>query len=137
VILPGLSPKPHMVPAASLRERLDEAGIGDAIFALAAEIYPICRSITGDGVRSTLAQLGRHIDLEVHEVPTGIQVFGHELARRHHQDAEIGGGTQHHCRQRATHQIRQHAVSVGGDGQEHGRCQRHRKPRQPGDGHEL
>ena len=64
-----------MAPAASLRECLDEAGIGEAIFALAAEIYPICRSITGDGVRRTLTHLGRHIDLEVHEVPTGTQVF--------------------------------------------------------------
>jgi aminopeptidase-like protein len=81
VILPGLSLEPHMVPAASLRERLDEAGIGEAIFALAAEIYPICRSITGDGVRSTLAHLGRHIDLEVHEVPTGTQVFDWTIPR--------------------------------------------------------
>src|SRR5215831_8340835 len=55
--------------------RLDEAGIGDAIFALAAEIYPICRSITGDGVRQTLARLGQHIDLEIHEIPTGTQIF--------------------------------------------------------------
>ena len=64
-----------------LRERLDEAGIGEAIFALAAEIYPICRSITGDGVRATLAHLGRHIDLEVHEVPTGTQVFDWTIPR--------------------------------------------------------
>jgi aminopeptidase-like protein len=70
-----------MMPAASLRERLDEAGIGEAIFALAAEIYPICRSITGDGVRSTLAHLARHIDLEVHEVPTGTQVFDWTIPR--------------------------------------------------------
>jgi aminopeptidase-like protein len=59
----------------SLRNRLDEVAIGDQIFALAAEIFPICRSITGDGVRSTLSHLARHIDLEVHEVPTGTQVF--------------------------------------------------------------
>ena len=64
-----------------LRERLDEAGIGEAIFALAAEIYPICRSITGDGVRSTLGRLGRHIDLELHEVPTGTQVFDWTIPR--------------------------------------------------------
>jgi aminopeptidase-like protein len=63
VTLPDFSAEPHMAPAPSLRERLDEAGLGEAIFALAAEIYPICRSITGDGVRATLAHLGRHIDL--------------------------------------------------------------------------
>ena len=42
---------------------------------LIAAAYPICRSITGDGVRQTLAMLAEHIPLEVHEVPTGTQVF--------------------------------------------------------------
>jgi aminopeptidase-like protein len=56
-------------------EFLEDADIGDAIFGLAAEIYPICRSITGDGVRATLERLARRIDLEVHEVPTGTPVF--------------------------------------------------------------
>jgi aminopeptidase-like protein len=60
---------------------LDDAGIGEEIFALAAEIYPICRSITGDGVRATLSHLARHIDLEVHEVPTGSQVFDWAIPR--------------------------------------------------------
>ena len=58
-----------------VNNRLDDDGIGDQIFALAAEIFPICRSITGDGVRDTLRHLARHIALEVHEVPTGTQVF--------------------------------------------------------------
>jgi len=40
-----------------------------------AEAYPICRSITGDGVRRTLAMLHERIPLEVHEVPTGTPVF--------------------------------------------------------------
>jgi aminopeptidase-like protein len=68
-------------PIASLRKRLDGPRIGEEIFALATEIYPICRSITGDGVRRTLRQLARHIDLEVHEVPTGTQVFDWEIPR--------------------------------------------------------
>ena len=38
----------------TLDERLLSGSIGEEIFALAAEIYPICRSITGDGVRKTL-----------------------------------------------------------------------------------
>ena len=41
------------------------------MFALAAEIFPICRSITGNGVRQTLREIGAHIALEMHEVPTG------------------------------------------------------------------
>lgn len=40
-----------------------------------AEAYPICRSITGDGVRRTLAMIGERVPLEVHEVPSGTPVF--------------------------------------------------------------
>ena len=42
---------------------------------LAAELYPICRSITGNGVRRTLSALQEIIPLNVHEIPTGTQVF--------------------------------------------------------------
>lgn len=42
---------------------------------LMAELYPICRSITGNGVRETLSILQKHIPLTIHEVPTGTQVF--------------------------------------------------------------
>lgn len=51
------------------------AGIGEEIHSLATQIFPICRSITGNGVRETLARLGRHVPLSVHEVPSGTQVF--------------------------------------------------------------
>ena len=47
----------------------------DAMYALIADLYPICRSITGEGVRQTLRVLQRHIPLTVHEVPTGTPVF--------------------------------------------------------------
>ncbi|WP_088343643.1 MULTISPECIES: DUF4910 domain-containing protein [Rhodomicrobium] len=58
-----------------------QAGIGGEIYALAAELYPICRSITGDGVRRTLGILGRHLDLTVHEVPSGTPVFDWTVPR--------------------------------------------------------
>jgi aminopeptidase-like protein len=48
---------------------------GREMHALAAELYPFCRSITGNGVRSTLRRLAREISLETREVPTGTQVF--------------------------------------------------------------
>ena len=49
--------------------------IGTEIHGLIAELFPICRSITGNGVRETLNIIGRHIPLEIYEVPTGTAVF--------------------------------------------------------------
>jgi aminopeptidase-like protein len=49
--------------------------IGKQIYSLIAELYPICRSITGNGIRRSLAILKQHIPLEIHEVPSGTQVF--------------------------------------------------------------
>ncbi|MFI5584002.1 DUF4910 domain-containing protein [Amycolatopsis sp. NPDC051758] len=48
---------------------------GAELHALVERLYPICRSITGDGVRQTLDIVGEHISLERHEVPTGTQVL--------------------------------------------------------------
>jgi aminopeptidase-like protein len=56
-------------------ERLVRGNPGADIFAFAARIYPICRSITGDGVRKTLRAIRSHIDLDIREVPTGTEVF--------------------------------------------------------------
>jgi aminopeptidase-like protein len=53
----------------------DLDGAGEAMMALAEELYPICRSITGNGVRQTLAILQRHLALEVNEVPSGTEVL--------------------------------------------------------------
>src|SRR6266446_3480877 len=47
-----------------LPEQLVTEDIGEEIFAFAAEIYPICRSITGRGVRETLRAIGAHIQRE-------------------------------------------------------------------------
>jgi aminopeptidase-like protein len=49
--------------------------LGEAIYGLAQELFPICRSITGNGVRETLRILARHIPLEIREVATGTPVF--------------------------------------------------------------
>ncbi|KQY27225.1 DUF4910 domain-containing protein [Rhizobium sp. Root482] len=49
--------------------------IGQRIHALAARLYPLNRSITGEGVRQSLDILGESIHLERHEVPTGTTAF--------------------------------------------------------------
>ena len=55
--------------------QLYDSDVGEDIFELAARIYPICRSITGSGVRQTLRVLGSHIKVAMQEVPTGVHVF--------------------------------------------------------------
>ena len=55
--------------------RVTKDSIGEEIYALAAEIFPICRSITGNGVRETLQRISAHIPLDIHEVPTGTKFF--------------------------------------------------------------
>jgi aminopeptidase-like protein len=62
-------------------EQLSTKDAGDRIFAFAAQIFPICRSITGDGVRQTLREIGAYLPLEMHEVPTGTQVFDWTIPR--------------------------------------------------------
>src|SRR5215208_143191 len=52
-----------------------DATVGSQMHALAARLYPICRSITGQGVRETLECVRKHIPLEIHEVPSGTEVF--------------------------------------------------------------
>src|SRR5713101_2943077 len=49
--------------------------IGEEIHGLMRRLYPICRSITGDGVRRSLAMMREYIPLEIFEVPTGTPIF--------------------------------------------------------------
>jgi aminopeptidase-like protein len=60
---------------ASLRSMLESTSLGDEIYSLISDLYPICRSITGEGFRETLARIRNEIPLDVHEVPSGTQVF--------------------------------------------------------------
>ncbi|TGV65562.1 DUF4910 domain-containing protein, partial [Mesorhizobium sp. M00.F.Ca.ET.149.01.1.1] len=42
------------------------ARLGEEIYELATELFPIARSITGPGVRDTLGVLSRRLPIEVH-----------------------------------------------------------------------
>ena len=66
---------------------------GNDLYNLVEKLYPICRSITGDGVRETLKILEKHIPLTTHEVPTGTQVFDWTVPKEWNiRDAYIKNG---------------------------------------------
>lgn len=54
---------------------------GSAMHHFIEQLYPITRSITGDGVRETLRHVSAHIPLTVHEVATGTQAFDWTVPR--------------------------------------------------------
>ena len=49
--------------------------LGENMYQLIGDLYPICRSITGDGFRQSLHILQQIIPLQIHEVPSGTPVF--------------------------------------------------------------
>ena len=53
----------------------DFPAISSEMCKLLKELYPICRSITGNGVRKTLEIIQNYILIEHHEVPSGTKVF--------------------------------------------------------------
>jgi aminopeptidase-like protein len=60
---------------ADLKNSFDLNQVGQEMHSLMAELYPICRSITGNGVRQTLRRLQETIPLTIHEIPSGTRVF--------------------------------------------------------------
>ncbi|MFB3817855.1 MAG: DUF4910 domain-containing protein [Candidatus Methylomirabilales bacterium] len=88
----------------------DRESAGQEMHALLRELYPICRSLTGDGVRRSLEILKRHIPLDLHEVPSGTRVFDWTVPQEWNiADAYIrdGGG-------RRVVDFRQHNLHVVG-----------------------
>jgi aminopeptidase-like protein len=55
------------------------SNIGEQLHADATRLYPLCRSITGNGVRQTLQIVQQQIPLSVHEIPSGTTVFDWEV----------------------------------------------------------
>jgi aminopeptidase-like protein len=55
--------------------------LGKELHRFAAELYPICRSITGEGTRDTLRRIGERIPLQLVDVATGSQVFDWTVPR--------------------------------------------------------
>ncbi|MFH9736585.1 DUF4910 domain-containing protein [Streptomyces roseolus] len=67
---------------------------GEEMHALVERLYPLCRSITGDGVRATLDVVGEYVPLRVHEVPTGTRVLDWTVPREWNvRDAYVADAT--------------------------------------------
>jgi aminopeptidase-like protein len=58
-----------------LLNEIDTQKEGAESYAIVEALYPICRSITGDGLRQSLCLLQDTVPLELREVPSGTQVF--------------------------------------------------------------
>ena len=56
-------------------DQRSSAEIGQELFGFLSELYPICRSITGDGFRQTVSRVASLIPLNIVEVPSGTPVF--------------------------------------------------------------
>lgn len=63
-----------------LVQRLFREGVGQDLWDFAGRLYPICRSITGNGVRETLAHISALAPLDIHEVPSGAPAFDWTIA---------------------------------------------------------
>lgn len=60
----------------SFRGQDSMLSIEDDLYGIVNELFPLCRSITGEGFRNSLQILKAHMPLmEIHEVPSGTQVF--------------------------------------------------------------
>lgn len=69
--------------AGEVRRVADAVGseLGEEMHARVRELFPICRSITGDGLRASLRLLQRLAPIELREVPTGTRVFDWTIPR--------------------------------------------------------
>lgn len=62
-----------------LQQSYGARALAERAMRLMGDIFPICRSITGNGVRATLDLVSRHIPLVRSEVPSGTPVFDWEV----------------------------------------------------------
>lgn len=74
----SLSTSQAEMPKLTLNEVFQDVSAleeGAESYAIVKALYPICRSITGNGVRQSLSLLSDTVPLELIEVPSGTQVF--------------------------------------------------------------
>jgi aminopeptidase-like protein len=65
----------HVRRLSNLQHLVDLESAGGGMVALIRELFPICRSISGEGLRRSLAKLDELLPLTMHEVATGTELF--------------------------------------------------------------
>lgn len=70
-----------MTVATQVMRAADHFVSGEEMMRWITELFPICRSITGNGVRETLRRMQQWLPIEIHEVPSGTQVFDWTVPR--------------------------------------------------------
>jgi aminopeptidase-like protein len=72
----------YIIETPETREKTEKTQTeGDLMMSFITRLFPICRSITGNGVRRTLDLISEIIPLDRYEIPTGTQVFDWEVPR--------------------------------------------------------
>jgi len=62
-------------------EFLKNENIGNQMYEIIEKLFPICRSITGNGVRETLNIIKKYIPIEIHEIASGTSVYDWEIPK--------------------------------------------------------
>jgi aminopeptidase-like protein len=70
-----MSAKMQLAALAASASEPNMTEVGKEMYQLISDLYPLCRSITGDGARKTLSLIRNEVPLKIHEVPSGTKVF--------------------------------------------------------------
>lgn len=66
---------PKLMKLSAQVDQMGKTAAGRELHQFATELYPICRSITGNGIRQTLKMIQHRIPLQIFEVPSGTPVL--------------------------------------------------------------
>jgi aminopeptidase-like protein len=64
-----------MQKSTDINSNISIKNISHEMYQLISDLYPLCRSITGDGLQKTLDTIQKNIPLVIHDIPTGTEVF--------------------------------------------------------------